>query len=148
MRPNDVALDSAGNLYIADRPISRILKYNTPSPPKIPPLTWSSDRMASLPAPAVTAPSTTQPQARRACVIHPAIALDADDNLYVADTFNNRVFEEYDKPLPLIATPSRPPPPPGWCEDRSALKGHAEAGRHRKPSRLEAELRDKSQYRG
>jgi hypothetical protein len=40
--------------------------------------------------------------------------LDADDNLYIADTFNNRVLE-YDKPLPLSATPtpSASPTPDG-----------------------------------
>ena len=90
---HDVALDAPGNLYVADNLNNRVLEYDAP-------LTTgqSADRVfgqggsftTTLPNKGgVSANSLWEPY---------GVALDEQGNLYVADTFNNRVLE-YDAPL-------------------------------------------------
>ena len=89
--PSPVAVDSAGNLYVADMINSRVLEYNSP-------LTTDTvaDRVfgqASFNGSGFMSP----PTASTLC-IPVGVGLDGAGNLYVADRDNNRVLE-YDSPL-------------------------------------------------
>src|SRR5262249_9433028 len=95
--PYAVAVDPAGNLYVADSSNNRVLVFNTP-------LSGSSgepgagDTTADLVigqggfGGAGNGTTSTTLHAPR------GLAVDLHGNLYVADTFNNRVTE-YDAPL-------------------------------------------------
>ena len=90
--PVDVALDARGSLYVADTSNNRVLEYNTPLS------SATANRVFGQPDfthgaannPSLGASSLSLPQ---------GVALDAQDNLYVADYGNNRVLE-YDVPVP------------------------------------------------
>jgi sugar lactone lactonase YvrE len=91
--PMDVALDARGSLYVADSGNNRVLEYNSPLS------SATADRVfgqasfgqgAANNGGAVSAAGLNNPI---------GVALDAQDNLYVADEKNNRVLE-YDVPVP------------------------------------------------
>jgi hypothetical protein len=87
--PNGVAVDSAGNLWMADRFLSRVLRYNTPAS--------GGDTTADLVIgqPNFTSGNANQGGANPAAnaLSHPeSVAVDGQDRLYVADEFNSRVL--------------------------------------------------------
>lgn len=92
-----VALDAQGNLYVADTNNNRVLQYNAPlsagaTADRVfgqPDFTHSTANNGGISANSLVAPN--------------GVALDAQGNLYVADSGNNRVLV-YDAPLSLGAT--------------------------------------------
>jgi sugar lactone lactonase YvrE len=99
--PNSVAVDAAGNLYVADSGNSRLLEYNTPLT-----IGTTADRVfgqgdsftsggCNFGATSASADSLCSPS---------AAAVDTTTgHLYIADTYNNRVLE-YDDSLPAEPT--------------------------------------------
>jgi hypothetical protein len=83
--PGTVAVDSAGNVWIGDEGNSRVLGYLTP-------LTTNTqaDRVVGK----SSATSTSCSPASSTCIFTsaPAVALDASNNLYIADPTGNRVL--------------------------------------------------------
>lgn len=105
--PRGLAVDAAGNLYVADR--ARVLEFNTPlSKTSVP---GSGDTVADVVFGQKGSFTTeicnkgspsrfeleTLPNAGGLCDVG-GIAIDSAGNLYIADTFNNRVVE-YNTPL-------------------------------------------------
>ncbi len=95
--PVGVAVDSAGNLYVADLDNNRVLEYDSP-------LTTDTvaDRVFGQGGDFTTnicntAGGGSPPTAGTLCSPD-AVGLDSADNLYVPDTGSNRVLE-YDSPL-------------------------------------------------
>jgi hypothetical protein len=89
--PQGLALDAAGNLYVADQNNSRVLEYNLP---------LSTDATADLVIGQADFQSIVcefTPTATTLCFPH-ALTLDGAGNLYVADSGNDRVLE-YKAPL-------------------------------------------------
>ncbi len=83
--PANVAVDSAGNLYIVDRGNQRIRKVSNPSSPSGGIITTVAGGGNSLGdgGPATSA-SLNNPS---------AVAVDSAGNLYIADSYNNRIRE-------------------------------------------------------
>jgi uncharacterized protein (TIGR03437 family) len=85
--PRGIALDAGGNLYVADSGNNRVLRYPRPvdqSGRITPDLVIGQANFTSSISAAVSAFSLNTPA---------GIALDADGNLFVADSGNNRVLE-------------------------------------------------------
>jgi sugar lactone lactonase YvrE len=93
--PAGVAIDSSGNLYVADQNNNRVLEYDAPrSDGPAAHLVFGQPGLTSNAAGGCAGASAS---ADGLCF--PAgVAVDGDDNLFVADAGNNRVLE-YDKPL-------------------------------------------------
>ena len=87
--PNALAFDAGGNLWVVDNGDNRILEYNAP---------LTADESASL----VIGQSTynTNSYGRTATALDgpSGLAFDSNGNLWVADTYNNRVLK-YTAPL-------------------------------------------------
>jgi sugar lactone lactonase YvrE len=104
--PIGLTVDSLGNLYVTDTGNSRALIYKTPF------ATCNSFPCVGPAAAAVIgqldffhgACSPTTASATSLCFPQGA-GMDASDNLYVADSFNNRVLE-YNKPFANPAAPN------------------------------------------
>ncbi|HZO82632.1 MAG TPA: choice-of-anchor D domain-containing protein [Candidatus Binataceae bacterium] len=104
--PSAVALDSKRNLYLADSGDNRVLEYNAPLEPDAA-RTFAADRVfgqdgftaveCDMGAVAVSAETLCAPN---------GLAVDGADNLYIADSGNNRVLE-YNEPL--VGAPSPTP---------------------------------------
>ena len=104
--PTGVAVDGAGNLYVADTYNSRVLEYNTPLSTGT-----TADRVlgrcgsfTSSACTGISANSLNDPT---------GVAVDESGNLYAVDNQNNRVLE-YDQPLAaptptITATPTATP---------------------------------------
>jgi sugar lactone lactonase YvrE len=91
-RASSVALDRQGNLYVADSYNNRVLEYDAP---------LSSSMAASrvIGQPSFITNTVNNGGLSAASLNSPTgVALDAQGNLYVADTYNSRVLE-YDAPL-------------------------------------------------
>jgi sugar lactone lactonase YvrE len=92
--PNGMALDAQGNLYVADADNNRVLEYNAP---------LTSGMAASR---VFGQADFTHGQVNRgnpnpsanSLYVPSGVAFDAQGDLYVADTYNNRALE-YDNPL-------------------------------------------------
>ena len=105
-RPAGIALDHRGNLYIADSGNHRIRKVST------------SGIISTVAGNGAAAYAGDDGPAIEAALYYPSgIALDDHDNLYIADTYNNRVRKV--SPFGVITTvagngsePLRPTPPP------------------------------------
>lgn len=99
--PSGLAVDAAGDLYVADTANNRVLEYNTPLSTDTTAdmvfgqggsfTSWNSNEGG------VSADSLAQPF---------GVAVDVSGNLYIADTFNHRVLE-YDTPLSTDTTADR-----------------------------------------
>lgn len=106
--PTGLAVDSQGNLYVADTNNNRVLEFNGPVVNGVPAnqvdgqpdFTQSSGNNGNAPINGLTAASLNVPT---------AVLVDATDNLYVVDKNNNRLLE-YDGPVsptpPKIASMS------------------------------------------
>lgn len=103
--PAAVALDSHGNLYIDDSGNSRVLEF-TPPYPAAPAATavFGQSAMSAIGANQGAAPDDLDGLGPDSLSAPGALALDGADNLYVADTGNNRVLM-YPDPAPS-PTPS------------------------------------------
>ena len=88
--PEGLVLDSAGNLYVADTGNNRVLEYDSP-------LTLDTTADIFFGQPSFNS-NASFPLSASSLLFPAAVALDSSDNLYVADTNNNRVLE-YEAPL-------------------------------------------------
>lgn len=106
--PQQVVLDSANNLYVADTGNTRVLEFNTP-------LTTDTiaDRVFgqadNMAATSCNFGNTFAPAAATLCD-PTGVAVDSAGDLLVADNGNNRVLR-YDQPLAATPTPSPTPTP-------------------------------------
>ena len=93
--PQGVAVDSLGNLYVADTGNNRVLEYDAP----LLTLDFTADRIfgQSSAYTSITGLTSYNLNAPR------GVAVDLSGNLYVADTANNRVLR-FDQPLTGDAT--------------------------------------------
>jgi sugar lactone lactonase YvrE len=99
--PSGAAVDSSGNLFVADTGNNRVLLYNTPfNQTKVPPCSSSNLCMGQSAEMVIGQPTSgglcnggaLMPSASSLC--GPAsVAVDGKGNLYVADSGNNRVLE-------------------------------------------------------
>jgi sugar lactone lactonase YvrE len=97
--PQGVALDSAGNLYIADSGNSRVLEYDKPFVNGT-----VADRVFGQPVSLFTSSDCNHGGIGLLSLCGPrAVAVDSALNLYVADTGNNRVLA-YKTPLTTDTT--------------------------------------------
>ncbi|MGA8792471.1 hypothetical protein [Candidatus Binatus sp.] len=104
--PYGVAVDAAGNLYVADANNNRVLKYTTPFAGcgSFPCVGGSANMVFGQGGSfnSNTANNGGEPSANN--LNSPwGVAVDGNGNLYVADTVNNRVLE-YNAPLTNAAT--------------------------------------------
>lgn len=86
--PAGIALDQAGNLWVADRGNNRVLEFNTPA------TNVTADHVIGQ----TNFTSHVSATSKTGLWGPTAVAFDLHANLYVADTTNNRVLE-YDIPL-------------------------------------------------
>ncbi len=100
--PFGVAVDSSGNLYVADDGNSRVLEYNTPFGGSFPSAGGSANRVFGQGG----SPTSTgcnsdtsggNPTADDLCYPY-GVAVDAGGHLYISDYINSRVLE-YNTPL-------------------------------------------------
>jgi sugar lactone lactonase YvrE len=100
--PRSVAVDSAGNLYVADTANSRVLEYDSPFT-----LDRAADRVFGQDGSFTMASCNGGGTASTLTLCKPfGVGVDTSGNLYVADSRNNRVLE-YDSPLSTDARPIR-----------------------------------------
>ncbi len=90
--PGGVALDDRGNLYVADTNNNRVLEYDTPLKTDT-----TADRVFGQPD--FTSNTINNGGVSAKSLYSPSgLAIDAQGDLYVSDTFNHRVLE-YNTPL-------------------------------------------------
>ena len=89
--PISLAVDGAGNLYVADKNNNRVLEYDTPlTSDTIPDRVFGQEgNFSTSTCRGITPESLCSPI---------GVAVDGGDNLYIVDADNNRVLE-YDTPL-------------------------------------------------
>ena len=112
--PFDLAVDGAGNLYVADLPSSRVLEYNAAIATGNQTADVVFGQNGKFNSDICFNGTHGHPVSAEGLCMPAAIALDAAADLYVADTNNNRVLE-YDQPISQVAspTPSASPTPDG-----------------------------------
>jgi NHL repeat len=94
-QPFGVAVDSSGNLYVADTYNDRLLRYNAPltTPNMAAGLVIGQQNFTSI------SPNQGLGLPNASTLDHPySLALESSNNLYVADTNNSRILE-YNAPL-------------------------------------------------
>ena len=99
--PVGLALDTLGNLYVADTNNNRILEYDAPLTSGMP-----ASRVIGQGGSFTTRVYNNGGVSANSLAGPTAVALDRQDNLYVADAQNNRVLE-YDTPRTSDATADR-----------------------------------------
>ncbi|MBI3597589.1 MAG: tandem-95 repeat protein, partial [Nitrospirae bacterium] len=92
--PSGVALDSAGNLYVADLTNNRVLEYTSPLTDNVADMVFGQGGNFTT---ALSNNGGVTPSANGLSSPY-SVAVDGANDLFVADTFNNRVLE-YDRPL-------------------------------------------------
>ena len=109
--PYGVAVDAVGNLYVADTSNNRVLEYNTPfagcdnSFPCVGgPANLVFGQDGSFTSSTANNGGVRGAPTAKSLHLPWGVAVDANGNLYVADTINNRVLE-YNTPLTVTATP-------------------------------------------
>lgn len=99
-QPQGAAIDQAGDLYIADTANNRVLEYNQPvSNGELASRAIGQDSTGSN-FTAVLCNSGGPASANTLCLPE-GVAIDPSNNLYVADSNNNRVLE-YNSPLAMV----------------------------------------------
>jgi len=98
--PWAVAVDANGHLYVADTINSRVLEYTTPLANTTANMVFGQGGSFT----SNTANNGGSPSGADSLFLPAGVAVDASGNLYVADTYNNRVLE-YTTPLTETATP-------------------------------------------
>jgi sugar lactone lactonase YvrE len=142
--PVGIAVDGAGNLYVADRRNSRVLEYNAPlqsdsgaagAGDTVADFVFGSDgsfiRGNSPSVRCSTNPAGNQGNASGDVnglgpdsLCGPGgVATDGTGNLYVADSGNNRVLE-YDTPIVALTPTSAPTPIPSAVPGELSLSTH------------------------
>jgi sugar lactone lactonase YvrE len=111
--PSAVAVDSAGNVYIADHDAGRVLKYNVP-------LTTGTTADVVIGQPGFNASGCSGTGVTTTCTPQ-GIAVDSKGNLYVADLAANRVLE-FDAPLRTNGAAKRVFGQRGSLSRRSAMR--------------------------
>jgi 6-phosphogluconolactonase (cycloisomerase 2 family) len=92
--PGNIAVDSSGNLYVADALNHRVLEYDSPFT-----LDASADRVFGQAGSFSSATCNNGGHVSPGTLCSPTgVTVDASGNLYVADTANHRVLE-FDSPL-------------------------------------------------
>src|SRR5262249_58502159 len=99
--PGGVATDLAGNLYVADRGISRVREYDTPRVSGV-----TADRVFGQGGSFTLGTCNTGGVSVTSLCSPGGVAVDAAGNVYVADQSNSRVLE-YDTPLVSDVTADR-----------------------------------------
>jgi sugar lactone lactonase YvrE len=99
--PIGVAVDGAGNLYVADQSNSRVLEYDMPLGSGT-----TADRVFGQGGSFITNTCNSGGVSATSLCAPNGVAVDGSGNLYVADTNNNRVLE-YDTPLGSGTTADR-----------------------------------------
>ncbi len=99
--PRNVAVDGAGNLYVADAGANRVLEYDTPLASDT-----TADRVFGQGGSFATATCNTGGVSATSLCFPNGVAVDGAGNLYVADQVNSRVLE-YDTPLVSGTTADR-----------------------------------------
>ena len=89
--PSGLAVDSQGDLYVADTRNNRVLEYHDPAATNT-----TADHVFGQPDFATTNPTT--PPSDNSLNLPYGVAVDSNDNLFVADTNNNRVLK-FNAPL-------------------------------------------------
>jgi sugar lactone lactonase YvrE len=101
-QPQGMAVDAAGNLYVADKSNNRVLEYDSPlSTDTTADLVFGQKSFNAAVCADGLAPDPI-PSAEGLCDPH-AVAIDAAGNVYIADSGNNRVLE-YNTPLSTDTT--------------------------------------------
>ena len=99
LNPTGVAIDSAGDLYVADWNTSRVLEYDAP-------LTTDAVADRVFGQPNFTSSVCAFPPTASSLCNPTGVGVDSSGNLYVADAGNSRVLE-YDSPPTTNTTADR-----------------------------------------
>ena len=101
--PDGIAVDPAGDLYVADIYNSRVLEYNTPL--KVTGVPGSGDIIADHAfGPGGTLPRDVHGLGPDSVTYPRGVAVDSLGNVYIADSGSDRVLE-YNTPLEVTAAP-------------------------------------------
>jgi sugar lactone lactonase YvrE len=103
-QPQGLALDGAGNLYVADTANNRVLEYNQPvANGELASRVFGQDQTGTnfSAAGCNQAAGPTGPASATTLCLPEGVGLDPSANLYVADSNNNRVLE-YNSPLAIV----------------------------------------------
>ena len=114
--PNDVRLDTASNLYVADAFNNRVLEYDAPLATHA-----AAERVFGQPSLVTNTVNTTGLNAS-GLNLPVAVALDTAGDLFVADQSNNRILE-YDAPLTSSRAADRVIGQPGFNWNTANLGG-------------------------
>jgi sugar lactone lactonase YvrE len=101
--PTGVAVDSAGNLYVADKGNNRVLEYNAPYEHMVVAgVGYNAANLIFGQSNFTSTDCSTPPSPTTLCAPS-SVALDPKNNLYISDSRNNRVLE-YNTPLSVSST--------------------------------------------